>query len=583
MQGNGQGPKPSSNGTAARVATPRLASERTPGVTALDALIRRRLMVSDPSSPDEIAGALSRAYPNEKAKLDREAGGLPFATGPLVAAPSVSPEFHIDATEVVANVDRDLDTLTSSNLLGDVRPELRGWTTAIRSAIASGLAAARAATDPRQRERVFASRRVLGEYSRMARYVGILTPSSAPFYRQLARNVDEAAAVLLVTLGEGLATQGAVGARFLPQVPASDLQSRREAVLLALRGLVGSAPSGSPDGWPRGVLAHLQVSDLLQTAGYADLLPLLQEGYLTRQLDELLDAATGFDPEGIRALSSSAEPILNGLRRLVVVCQGAAFPPSPSLEAFRAALQHFTDPFEPNQSATGYRLPFIARPALLIGRLGGMAGPDFATRRLINLTNLRHELADEIDSFLEFDYGNDVRAQQQLFLDTCLHVFDKSIDLYTLGTDPNGDEAAEWRAAAFGYIAHVVRVGLPFDARAQLAAAVLRQMHQLLVYWIPQPGPPAPPPALLGPAPNADVAFGIGEELGLLRASEERWFDLVRNLAPNYVAWARGAGAVAPTLLIIENARLMAVAPVVDSDYLPEVPRDVPTILEDVF
>ena len=571
MNGNGTSAKTASSSVAPGRdgATP--LRERTAAAVEMDGLLRRKLRVTNPNDPSEIASALGRTYPNEKVKLDREAGGLPFATGTVVERPPVIRSTRFDSDASVDAVDRDLNALRSTTLLSGIEPELRGWAAAIRSAMLTGLTAASGAFDPMQRERVFSSRRVLGDYARLARYVAILNPAMPSLFRQLARSLDAVAAELLVRLGDGLADAGLVGSRFLPQAAGTDLQTRREAVVLALRGLQGTSPVGAPDGWPRGLVAHQQVSDLLQTGGYADLLPLLEETYLTRQLDDLADMAAGTNSDGLRGLASSAETTLNGLRRLILVCQGAAAPPSPTLEAFRAALHHFLDPFDPAQSATGYRLPFIAQPPLLMSRQAGMAVADVGTRALLDLTALRFSFVEEVDYFFEYDVQNDARTRQQLLLDACIQCLDRAIDLYALGTDRNGDAVAEWRSSAFGYLAHVIRRSLPMDPRAQNARRVLRRMQHVLVYWAPRP---APNPLPIGR--TRFVRYAINEELVLLRASEIRWYELARSLTSSFVGWSRTPRS--PMLQFIGRARAMAGAMPIPG-FIPAVPRDVATIL----
>jgi len=73
------------------------------------------------------------------------------------------------------DVNRDLLALTENSQLKDVRAELGGWARAIRSAATDGLSAARFSLDPRQRDRAFAARRHLGDFARLARFVGALS------------------------------------------------------------------------------------------------------------------------------------------------------------------------------------------------------------------------------------------------------------------------------------------------------------------------------------------------------------------------------------------------------------------------
>jgi hypothetical protein len=125
----------------------------------------------------------------------------------------------VELQQAIDDVERDLRELTTNNLLKDTTPELEGWGTAVRSAITEGSAAARFSLDPRQRDKAFAIRRQLGDYSRMARLVGALTPTLSPTYRKFAQSLDEVAAVLMVLMGEALSNVGFSGGRFLLQVP----------------------------------------------------------------------------------------------------------------------------------------------------------------------------------------------------------------------------------------------------------------------------------------------------------------------------------------------------------------------------
>ncbi len=71
-------------------------------------------------------------------------------------------------------------------------------------------------------------------------------------YRKFAQSLDEVASVLFVMMGEALSNVG-FGGRYLLQAPYSELQVRRDAVIYALRNLVGAtqeayAPNERPEG-----------------------------------------------------------------------------------------------------------------------------------------------------------------------------------------------------------------------------------------------------------------------------------------------------------------------------------------------
>src|SRR5215813_3322858 len=200
----------------------------SPQRLALDNLLRRELRVGDPNDPQQIAQALLARYQSDPRAIAiaQEARGLPFLqTIPTdsrgVQAPTSS---DAELQQAMDDVERDLRELTTNSLLKDITPELEGWGTAVRSAIKEGTSAARFALDPRQRDKAFGIRRQLGDYARMARLVGVLTPTMSLTYRKFAQSLDEVAAVLLVLMGEALANMGFSGGQYLLQVPYTELQ-----------------------------------------------------------------------------------------------------------------------------------------------------------------------------------------------------------------------------------------------------------------------------------------------------------------------------------------------------------------------
>ena len=429
--------------------------DRTPQAMALDNLIRRKLRVSDPSNAAEVAAALREHYTADNEALIREAAGLPFlamTTAP-VAAPRPVTASNLEMEQAMSDVERDLAELTTSSLLKDVQPELRGWAQAIRKTVVEGAAAARFALDPRQRDRAFGSRRLLGDYARLARFVGALTSAVNPQYRRLAQSLDEVAAVILVLMGDALANIGFGGVgRFLLQVPASELQERRDAVIFALRNLIGSTQSAyGPNDWPRGLVAYQQLRQRLEESGHLDLVSLFQENNLAAVMDDLIDRAAATNAESLRALGSTAQLGVEGLRRLLLMGQFVVTPSSPPLTAFFSAIRLFLDPFDDDHAATGYRLLFISRPPIVFYGLYGVGGPDLGTRRLLNLLILRGQLAELLDCYLECGCSLN-RARCQILLDKLLYDVDRAIDLYALGSDPEGDGQPERRAAAYGFV-----------------------------------------------------------------------------------------------------------------------------------
>lgn len=235
---------------------------------ALDNMIRRELKVSDPSDPNQIAQALLNRYKDDPRAItiSQEARGLPF----LFSAPATptaqqaSTTSDVELQQAKGDVERDLQELMTNSLLKDVTPEVQGWAQAVRSAIQEGTNAARFALDPRQRDKAIAIRRLLNDYARMARLVGALTPTLNLTYRKFAQSLDEVAAVIIVMIGEALANIGFNGGKFLLQTPYSELQVRRDAVIYALRNLVGATQEAyGPNDWPRGLNAYRSLFDLL--------------------------------------------------------------------------------------------------------------------------------------------------------------------------------------------------------------------------------------------------------------------------------------------------------------------------------
>ena len=118
----------------------------SPQRLALDNLIRRELRVGNPNDPQQIAQALLTRYQGSPraAAIAQEALGLPFLqTVPtesrVIQAPTSS---DAELQQARDDVERDLRELTTNSLLKDITPELEGWSTAVRSAITEGSAAA---------------------------------------------------------------------------------------------------------------------------------------------------------------------------------------------------------------------------------------------------------------------------------------------------------------------------------------------------------------------------------------------------------------------------------------------------------
>lgn len=418
---------------------------------ALDNMIRRELKVGDPNDPAQIAQALLNRYKEDSRAIaiGQEAKGLPFLLSTPAASqlPQATTSSDAELQQAKDDVERDLRELTTNSLLKDVTLELEGWGEAVRSAINEGATAARFALDSSQRDKAFACRRQLGDYARMARLVGALTPTLSLTYRKFAQSLDEVAAVLLVLMGESLSNMSFSGGRFLLQAPYSELQTRRDAVIYALRNLVGATQQayGSND-WPRGLDAYRNLFRLLEVQGQADLRALLVESELARAMDELLQRAANGRAEGLRALGATARLDVQRFRRLVTIGQRSVSPESPPLTAFLEALQLFSDAFE---TGGGFRLLRIARPPILFYGLYGIGGLDEAGQVLLNLVTQRGLLAERLDCFLQCDCSAS-RVACQVVLDKILYDVDRAIDLYALGVDQFGEP--ERRAAAYSFV-----------------------------------------------------------------------------------------------------------------------------------
>lgn len=416
----------------------------------LDNLLRRELKVGDPNDPAQVAQALLERYredPRAQA-IGQESRGLPF-----LQAASATPVVQMltaaggaEWQQAQDDIENDLRSLTGDAILKDVTPELRGWAQAIRSALQEGYNASRFALDPRNRDKGFAMRRQLNDYARLARLVGAHTPAMLTSFRKFAQSLDEAANLLIVIMGEALANVGFGGGRYVPQVAYADLQTRRDAVIYALRNLVGSTQMAyGPEDWPRGLDAYRQLNNLLDAQGQSDLRSLLVETELARTMDELVQRSGDNSADGLRAVGSTSLLGLERFRRFIAVTRRGVSPESPALYAFLEALQLFASAFD---SAGGFRLMKIARPPILFYGLYGSSGLDAADQRLVDLVSRRNLVADAIDCVAGACCSSDKACL--VLLDKVLYDTDRAIDLYALGFVNFG--TAERRASAYAYL-----------------------------------------------------------------------------------------------------------------------------------
>jgi len=428
---------------------------------AVDNMIRNQLKVSDVRDPKQIADALLNYYRDlpVAAAVRQEALGLPFLQAPAVAAALPPPRpTSSDAEFRIADndVEKALQDLTTSPLTVDIVPEMQGWADSIRNAVVQGYTAARQGLDPTQRDMVFAIRRQLGEYARMARFVGSLSPGMTPNYRRLGQSLDEVSAVLLVMLGESLASVGFASGYYLLQVPLAELQQRRDAVVFALRNFMGGAQQAyGPDDWPRGIDAYRRLYNWLEQQGQGDLRSLLIENEIAQNMDALISRAQNGTAEGLRALGVTAQLDIERFRRMAIVAPGAMsrnghYDRSPPLEAYLQALELFADTFRP---AGGLRLMRIARPAILFY---GIYNPNVLEddSELVELVMIRGNLATVFDSL--FPAAGAGSVEPQVLLDMLLLEFDRGIDLLALDPSPNDQGPMTHRAVAYWLIVRVI-------------------------------------------------------------------------------------------------------------------------------
>jgi hypothetical protein len=423
---------------------------------AIDNMLRNELRVSDPRDPKQIAQGLAAYYQDlpQTAAINQEAAGLPFQqTRALpMAAPRQASSSDTEFNIANGDVEKALQDLAANPLTADITPEMQGWGDSIRIAIAESKAAAAAGLDPTNRDKVIAMRRQLGEYARMARFVGSLSPGMTQNFRRLGRGLDEVSAVLLVMLGESLASVGFATGYYLLQVPLPELQQRRDAVIFALRNFAGGAQQAyGPDDWPRGIDAYRRVYQWLENQGQGDLRSLLLENEIARTMDALITRGQNGTAEGLRALGVTAQLDIERFRRMVIVAPGAlAGDRSPPLEAYLQALGLFAETFKP---AGGLRLLRIARPPILLYGLYRTSQLEHDAA-LFTLVMVRGTLATIFDGLFPSNAARGVKPQ--VLLDMLLCELDRGIDLLALGSGEKETGPTEWRAIAIWGIVQTV-------------------------------------------------------------------------------------------------------------------------------
>jgi hypothetical protein len=527
-----------------------LNQRRSATAITVDNLLRRRLNVSDPHSASDIADGLRRTFVLDSQAERRETTGLPTVPMlPMHEVACTAGPSGVEVTQATDDVDRDLRALIANSQLKDIEAELEGWSQAIRANIADGLSAAKLALDPRARDKAFGARRTLGDYARMARLIGTMTPSFSQPYRRLAQSLDEVSAMILVSAGESLATLGLGSGRALLPAPASELSARRDAALAALRALAGATENSfSANGWSYGLFGLRESLRRLEEAGHSDLRALLDQNTLAQLMDDLIDRASTTTARSLRALGATGQVTIQRLQRLISVLsalqQNTALE-TPPVANFLIALQLFVDGFA--GQANGYRLLYVARPPLVFYGMYGLGEMDLATRRLFDVVSLRGQLAELLDCYLGCDCCGPENVCQGV-LDHVLYATDRAIDLLLVGTDPAGKGKPEQRAAAYGWLIREFVIG-NCESAPNLAAClnaacspssgrlrpVLKALGGRLLEAYLDPEKPLDCDIDLPPQEEREV---MSNELCLQSHAEARWEKLVTSMAPSCTAWA---------------------------------------------
>jgi hypothetical protein len=545
-------------------AAPRGGGAAATASLALDNMLRNHLRVNNPRDAKQVAEGLLNYYQDlpQAAGIRQEALGLPFLQGtnaappPAAASPGAS-----DAELRIANgdVEKALQDLANNPLTNDITPEMNGWGQSIRTAIAQGRAAAIQGLDPTHRDKVMWVRRQLSEYARMARFAGALYPGMTQNYRRLGKGLDEVSAVLLVMLGESMASVGFASGYYLLQVPVPELQQRRDAVIYALRAFTNGTQEGvTQNEWPRAVEAYRRVYDWLEDQGQGDLRSMLLENEVARTMDTLITRAQGGDAQGLRALGVTAQLDIERFRRFAVVAMGAMSrldglqDRSPVIESYVQALLLFADTF---RRAGGVRLLRAARaPVMLYGLYNVNQLED--DRDLIDLVMVRGMLATIFDTL--FPSGDARGMQTQVLLDMLLSELDRGLDLLYMGAAPAEGGPTEWRAIAFWAIVRVIsrlvhgrylEPGPPPDLQGPIADYLIHPWFKHDIERIANDYKCA-----VANTPNLTRTFdryeqiklthvphhlshpgqakSVGEELRVQMSLETRWEDLIRTITP---------------------------------------------------
>jgi hypothetical protein len=508
--------------------------DRSPARAAVDNLMRRALKISDPYDATEVAKGLLALYPDDAARIEREKLGLPFSMYRPLPVPAARPAGRPEAVAATDGLEAVLTQLTTSPDLADVAPEMRGWATTIRRAAVDGMASAAYAIDASERDRAFGGRRTLGDYGRLARYAAAVNSCATEIYCRLAQACDLIANLILVAIGDALADAGVTRSGAVIQVPTATLQARRDALIVALRNLLQLTPTDDQETWPRGTLAVQQIYDGLETAGAPDLRALLDEAYLSRLLDDLIDLATGTTPDGLRALGATAAVTVQRLHRFLILASHQVYPDSPPATTFFVELQLFIQSFA--GGGAGYRLPYLSRSPLLVSGLLTTGTIDEPTSDLLALALQRTALADAIDCLCCTCDHED--TEDLVVAGKVLFEIDRAIDLYALGTDPDGEGDAEWSAAASGAVVRYAFEGVDVTVGT---GTQKHRVHEPALWAFARIADTLEWPAIADtienpphtPAERNARSRQLAAVVNTMIEEEKRWADLVRAIAPS--------------------------------------------------
>jgi hypothetical protein len=427
-----------------------LRTDRSPATAKVDNLLRQALKVSDPNDAQQIADGLLARFADEAGLLERERLGLPAARGAITSPSSASQlQPFSETSEALDELEIDLRQIQTDPATKDIHSELRGIAASIRSAASSGLSAAQLALDPVQRDRAFGARRTLSEHARTARYVGALSGGLNAMYRRLAKSCDIVSNLILVGCGEAMARGSVTRSSFVRSIPVSDLLARRDAAINALRNLIGlEEASIGASGWPRGLVAYRQLLDQMENDGQSDLRSMFNEVELSSRFDELIDLASSNNLDSMRAVGSVAARTVGLINRLISFANGAGISPeSPPLASYLSALRLFADAF--STTSRGFRLVYIARPALLSYGVYDGQGNDPQAVTLPQIILLRNQLASQLDCHLGCDCKPET-VREQIIYDKLLFEVDRAIDSIGLSSADAAAHAHTAREMAAG-------------------------------------------------------------------------------------------------------------------------------------